>query len=208
MTFWPQLVSAIKLVEEETKLCYGSACFWDELCSKIDYLSTYGSSPHHSCWSLLFPKKMRQGPVWLGFAPNKWGQKWPASRQGRTEVPVLGDWSWSLRINDQQDQTGQTWAPAGTLNYTQPARHWTGITKQTVSLCLIHNKDLFAKIKSEPKQFSRLFDMVLIWVEQKAQYKWCTFKYDCQLNTLNCHPSWGWIHSNICVKEWGACREK
>ena len=130
---------------------------------------------------------MRQGPVWLGFAPNKWGQKWPARRQGRTEVPVLGDWSWSLRINDQQDQTGQTWAPAGTLNYTQPARHWTGITKQTVSLCLIHNKDLFAKIKSEPIQFSRLFDMVLIWMEQKAQYKWCTFKYDCQLNTFVIH---------------------
>ena len=47
-------------------------------------------------------------------------------------MPVLGA-RLSLRINDQQDQTGQTWAPAGTLNYTQPARRWISIAKQTIS---------------------------------------------------------------------------
>ena len=142
-----------------------------------------------------FPK-VRQGPVWNSFAPNNWGQKWPARRQGRTEVPVLGDWSWSLRINDQQDQTGQTWAPCwNTQLYTacealdqqNKTNSIPVFDKQRSNLnpyssvdCLIccssgWNKKCIKNLLTE----GALLNLAAIWTPLSSVLRMDSFKYRC-----------------------------
>ena len=77
--------------------------WWGQECS---HWSNLNHSVHHSYF------EAEQGLLWHSFTLHDCGQKCPAELAGEDWSAGGGDRAcWSLRINDQQDQTGQTWAP-------------------------------------------------------------------------------------------------